>query len=312
VGESIAQRFDLPLSVHEVTADDVVAVAHDTALASNGLLPATNAAGVAHLRALANRIEGAPVFIGYLGESARSYYTDRSLPIALRALVRGRGEASRLICTHAQLGLTEDEFEQASPKLAAALAPSAVFDRLNAALRGLPGRNALDLSDGFFVRQHGPQKVATELAAVGHFVSPRAPFGDPAWIEAARLLPRRWKLGDRLHRHLIGNLCPDLLTFADELYGARTPRFPPAAAFVRKPRPRRRFYLRQEIFRSGPLQRAAGKCGSNLTGLVPPELLCKISREQANSGERPHALFALASLAAWSRASGVLPTSDHQ
>jgi hypothetical protein len=198
----------------------------------------------------------------------------------------------------------DDELTLLHDPLRAALEPSALRARLGACVGLLPGDRAGAVLDRFHLTQYGHQKDGSDLAGIGTFVDWRAPLFDPAWVGTVHALPDRWKVGDRLHRHLIAGLRPELLAFPDERYGRRAlDRRPPAVHWVRgRSGPPLRHYLDQGMFRDGPILDLFDEHRNTLPDLVDPRLFDRLRDDQRATGGRPHLAFSLLALAQYRRA----------
>ena len=299
VATAIAGRFDLEIEVVAVGAEAVAKGAAETVVSSNGLLPATNWAGLEHLRARGPEL-GAPVLLGFNGEYARSYYSADRGYRALGEAILPRTLAPHLLHRRHAPPLRPGEPGALNPELRAAMAPAAIRERVAAATAPLGGRTALDVADEFFLTQYGRQKMSADLAAIGPYVDWRVPFFADGWVRTVRALPRRWKLGDRLHRHTIAALCPQLLEFPDEGHGPATARRLPLVRLLAGPRPPGTPpYLDQTMFYGGPVLEGAARHADALSDLVSPALAEKLAREMGEGHGRPHLCFALGALAQW-------------
>lgn len=299
VATSIGRRLGLPVSVVSASEDDVIAGLPEIAEVSNGLIPAGNWAGLAHVRSA--RPGGDPLMFGFNGEIARGYYTPQAgYQIPAVACSVPRAGRPVLLGNRFESPFTAQEQRLLHPELRAALEPGAVAGRLRAALGAGRERGAFALADRLFVEHYGRQKMGNDLAVIAKYADWRAPLFAPGFIRAALSLPLRSKLGSRFHRYAIDRLCPQLLDYPDEGYGRRLRSRPPARYWLRGPAPSRLpFYLDHAIFTSPRLLDSLTAHAEALSGLAEPELLTALRAEQETAPRRPHAVFALQALALW-------------
>ncbi|RKS68162.1 asparagine synthase [Actinomadura pelletieri DSM 43383] len=300
VASAIARRYDLPLVVTRVEARTLLDGSLDGDAAGIGLLPLTGRAGLEHLRVAAGD-HGPPILLGVGGEYARGYYAaGRGLSALRQAALPGR-HATEIVTRRYPVPLTPRELEMVHPALRDALHPEAVRDRVASTSRA--SGSALDRSDEFFLTQYARHKISAELASLDGHVRWRAPFLDPGWVRAVRALPRRWKLGSRLHRYCVARLWPSLLDFPEAGASAGTlARRPPPAYWLTGTRhPPGPHYLDQRMFRSGPLVDLVREHRDSLEDLVQPELIDALAAEQAAEGRRPHLTFGLLALGLYRR-----------
>jgi hypothetical protein len=299
VASAIGRALGLPVSAVTVTEEDVVAGLPEIAQVSNGVIPAGNWAGLAHARAA--RVDGIPLLLGFNGEIARGYYAPRAgylVPAAARS-VPGPGRPV-LLGHRFESPFTADEQRWLAPELRAALEPAAVAGRLLAAVADTGHRSAFAMADQLFAEHYGRQKMGNDLAVITRYARWRAPLFAPAFTRRALALPLWWKLGDRFHRYAIARLCPSLLDAPEDGYGPRLRRRVPARYWLRGPAPSRLpFFLNHEIFTSPRLLDLLTAHAAALSGLVGPELLMRLRAEQCTAPRRPHAVFALQSMALW-------------
>jgi hypothetical protein len=305
VGSAIAARFGLRVTVVAVTAAAVRDGANEVARVTGGLLPATNWAGLEHLRSVRDTLAG-PVMHGTNGEFARSYYAPAAGLATLRIARKPRAWFPELLSRSTGPPFRESEADLLCAELREALRPEACRARLAVATAGLPGATALAVADEFFLRERGRQKASADLAAIGRYAPWRAPFFARGWTRTVRALPSRWKLGAALHRQMIAELFPDLLDFPEEgCPGKSTSRRPPPRYWLRGPDPGLApHYLDQKIFRGGELLRQFGRYRDTLDDLIAPEMFDHLVAEQASSCTRPHLAFALLALAVFRSQSG--------
>ncbi len=299
VGTAIARRFNLELEAAAVRPEQVAEGARAIVAASNGQLPATNWAGLEHLRLLRECTDG-PVLIGFNGELARGSYASAAGWRAMAQATLPRSLFPRLLLRRVGMPLEPGDASALHPKLAAASAPEAIRGRVAAASAGLPGRGALAVADGFFLTQHGRQKLSADLAAVGTFVDWRAPLFANRWVGAVRSLPRRWKLGDRLHRYTIERLFPALLEFPDEGYGKLTTSrlsLPHLLAGPRKPVGP--YYVDPATATADTLLEDVHHHREALSDIVDPALIDRLVAEMRHGRGRSQLCFKLGALARW-------------
>jgi Asparagine synthase len=298
VATAIGRRLGLPCSVAAITEDDVVAGLPEIVLASNGMIPGGNWAGLAHARTAPS---GVPLMFGFNGEIARAYYsphagyramaTARSRPKAGNPVLLGRRFASPF---------TIREQRWLAPELQAALEPAAIAARLRAAVGADHLSSAFAMGERLFTEHYGRQKIGNDLAAIAMHARWRAPLFAPEFARCALALPSSWKLGSRWHRYAIARLYPQLLDFPEEGYGPGLRSRPPVRYWLRGPgRPTLPFFLDHAIFTSPRLLGLLTAHASALSGLADPELLAALGAEQATTPRRPHAVFALQALALW-------------
>jgi asparagine synthase (glutamine-hydrolysing) len=310
VATAIARRFGLALTAVEVTEADVRDGAAEVAAATCGLLPASNWAGLAHLRCLQGRGQaGAPILHGANGEYARSYFAPPGGIAALRTARHPAADLAQVWAATMPEPFGIREKEMICTGLRGELSPVAMRRRIAAAVAGLAegprAGGVLAAADEVFLRERGRGKTSADLAAIGRYAPWRVPFFAPGWTAAVRALPRQWKLGSALHRRMIAALCPALLRFPEEGYPAAvTRRRPPARYWVRGPGPGGPHYLDQRIFRGDLF---AGHADA-ISDLIDPGLFRQVVAEQRRSGTRPHVAFALLALAMFrEQGSGGLP-----
>ncbi|HEX3961174.1 MAG TPA: hypothetical protein VHZ03_31905 [Trebonia sp.] len=299
VATAIARRFGLALTAVEVTEADVRDGAAEVAAVTCGLLPASNWAGLAHLRCLQGRgPAGGPVLHGANGEYARSYFAPPDGIAALRTARHPAADLAQVWAATIPEPFGMREKEMICPGLRAELSPVAVRRRIAAVVAGLAAGprsgGVLEVADEVFLRERGRGKTSADLAAIGRHAPWRVPFFAPGWTAAVRALPRQCKLGSALHRRMIAALCPELLAFPEEGYPAAvTRRRPPARYWVRGPGAGGPHYLDQRIFRGDLFAGHADAIGD----LIDPVLFGQVGAEQRRSGTRPHVAFALLALA---------------
>ncbi|WP_432157915.1 hypothetical protein [Streptomyces sp. bgisy153] len=303
VALAIARDFGLRHDTCTVSESALVTGADRITAATDGLLPISNWAGMAHV-AEAARTE--PVIFGYHGELARAHHLPTPGSHAWPRAARPAAEAATYLLERAGGDpFSPDERHRLSAELREALRPEAMAGRIRAALPRETGRGTLlAASDTFFRTQYGHRKIAANLAAVTTFVSWRAPLLAPGWSDAVQSLPRSWKLGDRWHRWAIGRLFPALLRYPEERYGAVTSPRPPLRYWLRGPAlPDTPFYADQTPLRtpSALLEGLAAADASALAPLLDPALVGELARAQAGGSGRPHLCFALSALAGWGR-----------
>lgn len=299
VAESIAKGVGLELHAVEVTESSVAPLLAPAAMATGGVLPATNVAGLAHLLPPAG--DPGPVALGANGEYARSYYAGRrGRDVALAANLP-RADAGAVVAARHPPPFSAAERCLLHEALADALTPDAIGHRRAAVLTTLPGETALDVADEFFLSQYGRRKTGADLALLRSHRPVHLPYLDPDWVQAIRCLPRRWKRVDRWHRYAIDALWPSLLRFPEQGYGRRrTARRPPLHSWWRGPRPPHApHYLDQSMFRSGPLLDLVRTHRGAIDDLIDPVLVDRLVDEQEQRGTRPHVTFALLALAHW-------------
>jgi hypothetical protein len=303
VATSIGQRLRLPLRVATVTADDVLGSLFSIASITNGLIPADNWAGIAHLRSAP--LGDAPVLIGFNGEIGRLYYAPRTgLGVLLTARSVPRAGRAVLLGHRFESPFAAAEQRWLEPGLRAAMEPAAVAARLLKATGVPPPGGAFAMADRLFAESYGRQKLGSDLAAIGSFTRWRTPMFGPGFVRRVRSLPLRWKAGDRFHRYAIARLYRPLLDAPEEGYGPRTSGYVPARYWLCGPRPSRSpFFLDRAIFQDPRLLDLLVRHGDGLAGLVDPELAGLLAAEQAAAPRRPHAVFRLLALALWSAAS---------
>ncbi|MDI9885813.1 hypothetical protein QMZ92_15845 [Streptomyces sp. HNM0645] len=303
VALAIARDFGLPHDVHTVSEPTLVASADRVTAATDGLLPISNWAGMAHV-AEAGRTE--PVLFGYHGELARAYHLPALGRHAWPRTARPAEEAPTYLIERAGGDpFLPGERHRLADELREALRPEAMAERVRAALpRGTLQGTLLGASEAFFRTQYGHRKIAANLAAISTFTHWRVPLLAPGWSDAVQALPRSWKLGDRWHRWAIGLLCPALLRYPEERYGAVTSRRPPLRYWLRGPAlPDTPFYADQKPLRAPGelLDGLAVADASALAPLLDPALVGEFARAQAGGSARPHLCFALSALAGWGR-----------
>ncbi|HEY6790650.1 MAG TPA: hypothetical protein VI365_25415 [Trebonia sp.] len=299
VATAIARRFGLALTAVEVTEADVRDGAAEVAAVTCGLLPASNWAGLAHLRCLQGQgPAGGPVLHGANGEYARSYFAPPGGIAALRTARHPAADLAQVWAATIPEPFGMREKEMICPGLRAELSPVAVRRHIATAVASLAegprSGGVLEVADEVFLRERGRGKTSADLAAIGRYAPWRVPFFAPGWTAAVRALPRQCKLGSALHRRMIAALCPELLAFPEEGYPAAvTRRRPPARYWVRGPGAGGPHYLDQRIFRGDLF---AGHADA-ISDLIDPVLFGQVEAEQRRSGTRPHVAFALLALA---------------
>jgi hypothetical protein len=303
VATSIGRRLRLPVLTVTVTAEDVVSAIPSIARITNGMLPADNWAGIAHLR---SALPGdAPVLLGFNGEIGRIYYGSRTgLGVLLAARSVPRREHAVLLGHRFDSPFTGEEQRWLVPELRAAMKPVAVTGRLLETIGVPPPGGAFAMADRLYLENYGPQKLGSDLAAIEVFRHWRTPMFTPAFVHCVRSLPLRWKAGDRFHRYAIARLYRPLLDAPEEGYGPRTSRRVPARYWLRGPKPSRwSFFLDRAIFQDPGLLDLLVQHRDGLANLVNPALVDRLAAEQAVAPHRPHVVFRLLGLALWSAAS---------
>ncbi|MFF3014526.1 asparagine synthase-related protein [Streptomyces sp. NPDC057939] len=311
VAVAIARDLGLPHQVHTVAPTALLAGAARTARATDGLLPLSNWAGMAHV---AESIGAEPILFGYHGELARAHHLPavgrRAWPLSARPASEAPGH---LVARSGGDPFLPPEHHRLADDLREALRPRALEERIRAAIAGDAGPDPdsdagrgtlLAATETFFRTQYGRRKIAVNLAAIGTCARWRVPLLDPAWSDAVQRLPRHWKLGDRWHRWAIDRLHPELLRYPEERWGATTTRRPPPRYWLRGPGlPDTPFYADQVPLRTeSPLMAELARVDAGgLAPFIDPSLVGQLIREQARSSARPHLSFALAALAGWSR-----------
>ncbi|MFF4319627.1 asparagine synthase-related protein [Streptomyces sp. NPDC001568] len=311
VALAIARDFGLPHQVHTVAPGPLVAGAERTARATDGLLPLSNWAGMAHV---AEDAGTEPVLFGYHGELARAHHLPAIGRRAWPLSVRPAPEAPRyLLAAGGGDPFLPTEHHRLADDLREALRPQALEERIRSAISRAvdpdpdsdAGRGTLlAATEAFFRTQYGQRKIAVNLAAIGTCARWRVPLLDPHWSDAVQRLPRHWKLGDRWHRWATDRLHPALLRYPEERYGPTTSRRPPPRYWLRGPcPPDTPFYADQVPLRTeSPLMAELARVDAGgLAPFIDPSLVGQLIREQARSSARPHLSFALAALAGWCR-----------
>jgi asparagine synthase (glutamine-hydrolysing) len=303
VATSLGRRLGLPVSLTEVTADDVVRTLPSIARVTNGLIPADNWAGIAHLRSAPPG--EVPVMLGFNGEIARLYYAPRTgLGVLLAARSVPRGDRAVLLGHRFGSPFTPEDQRWLAPELRAAMEPAAITGRLLKAVRATAPDSAFALADRLFLENYGWQKLGSDLAAIGLSARWRAPMFASTFTHCVRSLPLRWKVGDRLHRYAIARLYRPLLDAPEEGYGPRTATHVPARYWLRGPRPSRSpFFLDSAIFQDPGLLDLMIQHRDGLADLIDPQLLDHLVAEQLAAPRRSHAVFRLLGLALWAAAS---------
>lgn len=303
VATSIGRRLRLPVSLAVVKADDVVGTLPSIASITNGMIPADNWAGIAHLSSAPPG--DAPVLLGFNGEIARVYYAPRTgLGVALAARSMPHGDHAALLGHRFESPFTPGEQRWLAPDLRAAMEPAAVTARLLKAIGVPPPGGAFAMADRLYLENYGRQKLGNDLAAIEAFTRWRAPMFAPAFVHCARLLPLRWKAGNRFHRYAIARLYRPLLDAPEEGYGSRTSKRVPARYWLRGPKPSRApFFLDQAIFQDPALLDLLVQHRDELATLMDPMLVDRLAAEQKVAPSRPHAVFRLLALALWSAVS---------
>jgi asparagine synthase (glutamine-hydrolysing) len=295
VAEQIAAATGLELRPIEVTVDAVVAAASPAAVATAGVLPLTNVAGLLHLVTPEARTE--PVILGGNGEFARDHYGPRRGFAAAAGRARPRRAALAHLERAMPVPVRPDETSGLGPELREAIDPVAVRARRQAVVAELPGDRAGDVADAFFLTQYTRHKTGADMDLLGADRA-RLPFADRGWVDQVRRLPSAWKLGSRWHRHALARLAPRLLALPEQGYGNRTARRPPRRYWLRGPAPGRGpHYLDQRMFRSDALLDLLRERRQLVADLVEPPLVDHWIDEQRAAGTRPHLPFALLSLA---------------
>ncbi len=299
VATSIGERLRLPVSLVTVTAEDVISTLPSIARITNGMIPADNWAGIAHLRSAPPG--DVPVLLGFNGEIGRIYYAPRTgLGVLMAARSVPRGEHAVLLGHRFESPFTPEDQRWLAPELRAAMEPTAVTTRLLKTIGMQPPDDAFAMADRLYLENYGRQKLGSDLAAIETFARWRTPMFAPVFTQCVRSLPLRWKSGDRFHRYAIARLCRPLLDAPEEGYGARTSGHVPARYWLRGPRPSRSSFLDRAIFQDPGLLDLLVQHGDGLTSLVDPALLDRLLAEQAVAPRRPQAVFRLLGLALWS------------
>lgn len=299
VSAAVAASLQLPLDLIEITVADVAKDATVAAWASNGQLPVSHWAGLAHHRN-SRREPCGPVLIGSNGEFARNYYTPQTGIGDLSLIISSRSRALNLLCRRFTSPFTEAERHLIHADLRRELTSDAIRERLHEAL-GPAQEGALVTLDNFFLMQHGRQKTSADLAyltAIG--VNWRVPFFDNSWVDAVRGLPKRFKLDSWFHRRAIARLRPELSQFPEQGGWAVTASSPRPSYWLGLSRgvggpP----FLDQTMFRSQTLLDLLQERREVLNDLIDPRLIDELLVEQAQGAKRPHLCFALTALALW-------------
>jgi hypothetical protein len=299
VALSLGKRLDLPVAVTAVTAHDVISTLPSIASITNGMIPADNWAGIAHLNSASP--SEVPVLLGFNGEIGRIYYGPRTGLNVLRAARSvPSGEHAVLLGQRFESPFTPQEQQWLAPELRMSLEPAAVTRRLLDALGATSPRGAFALGDRLFLEHYGRQKLGNDLAVIEVSTPWRTPLFTPAFVRSIRSLPTLWKAGDRWHRYALARLCASLLDAPEEGYGTRTSSRVPPRYWLLGPRPSRwPPYLDLAIFRDPGLLDLLSQQRDGLADLVDAALIDRLAAEQAAGPRRQQAVFRLLALALW-------------
>lgn len=301
VSLAIAERFGLNITHTAPTLQDIVETATRAAASSNGLLPISHWGGLAHL-AMVGPAADVRVLLGSGGELARSYYVTSWEPGFMDAACDPRQSAAAILANRFRSPFSFKEAVLLPVELNYALEPSAIAERIAAALECGPTKETVSgYLDSFFLREHSRHKTGADLAALGGFeIDCSLPLLDTSVAMELERLSRRWKKGDRFHRHAIAELQPELVRFPEEQGGPVLRRAGAKDWWRKRPRPMRGLhFLDQSIFRSPELVKLLTDVGEHIGDVVPTELVSDLAREQITCCSRPNTLFSLMSLALW-------------
>lgn len=210
VARAISARFNLPLTTCEIRISDFLECGSEIAARTDGLLPVSHWPGAL----LARYAPSSPLFLGFNGEFARSYYYDQGLASLLRDLLRIKTDPRLLLRKRFHVPFTEEDLKMVHPELASHLTKDAESRRCNRLIQtDLPFGKALD---EVFYREYGRHKTGADLAAISGFAKPVTPFFSKSWGDEIRRLPRHWKLGSRFHRASLARLDKRLMEFPEE------------------------------------------------------------------------------------------------
>lgn len=293
VAIKISTRFDLELTHTVVNIDDFIDACLTIPNQTNGLLPISHWPGVLFAKGVDNKL----VFVGFNGESARSYYDDSGLLSFLRFGLNSTGSyGSKFWMRKFYKAFTQEEISEVDPRLAEEFSPRAYTSRIARLMGSEPqlGR-ALERA---FVNEYCRHKTGADVAALSLSVPWVAPFSSPRWTLLAKNLPYHWKLGSRFHRYAIGKLAPELLSLPEECNHLGMTTFPnPSLKYWLNLEDKGKAppFFDQKLYEDPALLDFINQSLTYLDDLVPVKLLRKIGA----SPQRRRVFFQLGALALW-------------
>ena len=152
---------------------------------------------------------GSGIWIGSNGEFARTFFIDRGLQFYAANAI-----GTPMVKKFWQTKISRNSLPDAiRPALTDEFLECLKSEKQLAQLQSFfPGHSLAEVNDHLYL-ERVRQFIANGLRLVSTKYTPKTPFLDPRWIAAVQRMPRRWKLGNRWHRHAIGRLFPKLLAF---------------------------------------------------------------------------------------------------
>jgi asparagine synthase (glutamine-hydrolysing) len=158
---------------------------------------------------------GSGIWIGSNGEFARTFYVDRGLQFYAANAV-GTPMVKKFWQTKISRNSLPDTLR---PALTDEFLECLSSEKQLTQLQSFFSFESLAQVNDHLYLERVRQFIANGLRLVSTKYTPKTPFLDPRWIAAVQRMPRRWKLGNRWHRHAIRRLFPKLLAFPYDLTG---------------------------------------------------------------------------------------------
>lgn len=209
VATAIARDHELEHHTIELRADDYLAHAREITRICSGTKTAGNWHTYLYNRKAAE-LGASPHIGGSNGEIARSFYLDKGM---LARLTEALPANAVLAYFAARVERRRRRFALDLPFLGRATASDglAFAKELSDELASAPNFNAA--LDTFYATQRVRHFIGNGIALCDAFVPSVSPFLDARWMSVVARLPRRDKLGSRLHRRIVATNTPSLLRY---------------------------------------------------------------------------------------------------
>lgn len=218
VATAIAKDHGLEHHIVELRAEDYLAHARAVTRICSGTKTAGNWHTYLYNRKAAE-LGASPHLGGSNGEIARSFYLDKGI-LALGAEALPAEAAFAYFA--ARVARRRKKMSLLSPFLGKATASAglAFAKELSDMVASAPNVNAA--LDVFYTTQRVRHFIGNGIALCDAFVPSVSPFLDARWIRVVGRLPRREKLGSRLHRRIVAENAPSLLRYPVHAEGRMT------------------------------------------------------------------------------------------